>query len=238
MDLKEFNWEAGPNYPYIPREIISNWDVAKMGTQENPYDRKLRMLRQLSLCCSACTMCELGRKEIERNGMARDPHVLSNMNPTRFMIVGQGPGYEEITKGTPFIGASGKNFDNELAKNDIDRKQFYITNSIKCFIENNAKPNYRHITRCKPFLMIEIGLINPKLVITLGASAFGMLCPGANYQMSLGSLTKSEEFDVKVFAIYHPSPLNLADAGRRRDFEYQIKILSKLIKRLNLAEQS
>jgi DNA polymerase len=238
MDLQEFDWQGGPNYPFIPREIISSWDVAIMGLQETPFDRKLRMLRQLSNTCRACTMCELGRKEPERNGTVRDPHVLSNMNPTstRVVVVGQNPGWEEITKGTPFIGQSGNNFNKELAKHGIDRSQFYITNGVKCFTADNAKPNYQHVSRCKPFLMMELTLINPLLVVTLGGSAFDILCPGVGYQQSLGRITKSEEFDVKVFAIYHPSPLNLADRGRRADFERQIAILAKLVKRLSVPE--
>ena len=237
MDLETFDWQVGPNYPCRPPEIISAWDVAKMGIQETQYDRKLRMLRQLSLCCSACTMCELGRRDVEKNGFVRDPHVLSSMTPTRFVIVGQNPGLNEIIEGTPFVGASGKNFDKEIAKYGLDRSQFYITNTIRCFTDDNAKPNYRQVQRCKPFLMMEMALIHPLLAITLGGSAFDVLCPGAGYQQSLGKITKSEEFEVKVFAVYHPSPLNLADKSRRVDFEHQIAILAKLIKRLSAPEQ-
>ena len=237
-DCFTFDWMVGSNKPYHPPEIISNWDVGKMmGNQESHYERKLRMLRQLSTTCTACSMCELGRKDVERDGMCRDPHVLSNMNPTRLVVVGQGPGYEEIKLGTPFVGASGKNFDNELAKNGIDRSLFYITNTIKCFIDSNAKPSYRHVQRCKPFLMMELALIRPVLVVTLGAAAFEILCPGVGYQGALGKLTRSDEFETKVFAIYHPSPLNLTDKTRRADFERQIALLSRLIKRLPESEQ-
>ena len=81
--------------------------------------------------------------------------------------------------------------------------------------------------------MMELVLLNPLLVITLGASAFEVLCPGAGYQQSLGKITKSEEFGVKVYAVYHPSPLNLADRGRRLEFEHQIAVLAGLIKRLS-----
>jgi DNA polymerase len=227
-----FDWCSGPNYPFVPQQIISAWDVAKMSKQEDPYERKLRMLRQLSNTCLACTMCELGRKDVERDNIVRDPHVLSNANPTRIVVIGQNPGYEEIKLGTPFVGQSGNNFDKELAKHGIDRSQFYITNTVKCYIDGNAKPNYQQVTRCKPFLMIELALIHPLIVITLGASAFDALCPGAGYQQSLGKITTSEEFQVKVFAVYHPSPLNLADKGRRLDFERQIAILAKLVKKL------
>ena len=238
MDLKEFDWQAGPNYPFVPREIISAWDVAKMGLQESQFDRKLRMLRQLSSTCQACTCCELGRKDAEKNGTSRDPHVLSNVNPKRFMICGQGPGWEEITKGTPFIGASGKNFDNELVKYGLSRDDFYITNSVRCWIKDNGKPNYEQLLKCRPFLDIEINLIHPHFVVTLGAVAFNVFCPGKNYGESLGSLHHSEIFGVKVFAVYHPSPLNLADITRRQDFVQQMKLVCGMVKKIKKSESA
>jgi uracil-DNA glycosylase family 4 len=233
MDLQTFDWKSGSNYPFVPREIITNWDVGAMGIQETQNERKLRMLRQLNNTCLACTMCELGRKDAEKNGTCRDPHVLSNMNPSSIFVCGQGPGWDELKERAPFVGASGKNFDKELAKHDIDRSQFYITNTCRCFVTGNARPPQLCVNRCKPFLMMEIGLMHPKLVVTLGSVAFEALCPGAGYQQSLGKITKSEEFNVKVFAVYHPSPLNLADKGRRSEFEHQIAILAGIVKKLS-----
>jgi DNA polymerase len=232
LEIFTFDWVAGLNYPYHQRQIISKWDVAKMGIQETQYERKHRMLRQLSLCCSACTCCELGRKDINKDNIIRDPHVLSNMNPVRYMVVGQGPGMNEIIKGTPFIGQSGKNFDKELSKYNLSRNDFYISNAIRCFIEGNAKPNKNHLSRCKPFLDIEINLIHPHFIITLGATPFEVFCPDKKYSESLGSLHYSKIFDVKVFAVYHPSPLNLMDATRKCDFERQMKIVCRMINRI------
>ena len=178
-------------------------------------------------------MCELGRANACKGDTCRDPHVLSNMNAaSRFVVVGQGPGWEELKVGMPFVGQSGSNFDAELIKNGANRLQFYITNTIKCFVQGNAKPTATQVKRCKPFLEMELTIIKPKLVVTLGASAFGVLCPNINYQYSLGKISISEEFDIKVFAVLHPSPLNLADKSRRMEFGRQIAILAKLVKRL------
>jgi uracil-DNA glycosylase family 4 len=236
MDLKTFDWQAGPCYSYKPREIISSWDVDAMGLQEDQTERKLRMLRQLSLCCSACTMCELGRKDAEKDGFCRDPHVLSSMTPSQFFVVGQNPGNEELKQGTPFVGQSGKNFDKELAKHGIDRSQFYITNAVRCYTIDNTKPPQLCIDKCRPFLMMEMGLMNPQLIVTLGAVSFGCLCPGCDYNQALGNITTSNLYGVKVFAVYHPSPLNLAVSSRKIAFERQIKILCKIVKRLTVVE--
>jgi DNA polymerase len=203
-----------------------------MGGKETQIERKMRMLNQLNHTCLACTICELGRKEAERNNVARDPHVLSSMTPSRIFVVGQNPGWDEITKGTPFIGASGKNFDKEIEKHGLSRKDFYITNAVRCYTTDNTKPTQLSIDKCRPFLMMEIGLMNPQLIVTLGAVAFGCLCPGHSYDQALGNITTSDIYGVKVFAILHPSPLNLTQQIRRSAYERQIEILAKLMKRL------
>lgn len=218
-----------PLSPFI-KPLIGNWDAVEVGKTERPYDRKMRMLRQVNLACRACSMCELGLAEATEDNRLYDPHVFSNMNPVRFVVVGQGPGMEEIKQGTPFVGQSGRNFDAELAAGGLTRADLYISNAVRCHTANNTKPTPRHIARCKPFLAIEVGIIKPHFLISLGSVAFSVLCPDTKYADALGKLTHSQEFDVKVFAIYHPSPLNLADKHRAADFKQQMALLCKLIK--------
>lgn len=230
-ELEKFDWfhfvSTAPKTSFMP-DIISVIGVHN----ETPYDRKLRMLRQLSNTCLACSMCSLGQCGAKRNDTVRDPHVLSNMNPTRYMVVGQGPGWTELEKREPFVGAAGKNFDAEIAKHGLDRSWFYITNTIRCFVPDNAKPDKKSIARCEPFLQIEFNLIKPFLVITLGAVAFEQLCPDADFAAALGNITKSTKYGVSVYSIYHPSPLNLADSSRREAFAAQIKKMCLLVKAL------
>jgi len=234
--IDEFDWSTDSldPQPIFKREIITLWDV-KMG--ESNYDRRMRMLRQLSLTCQACTMCELGRKEACKNDICRDPHVLSNMNPVRVVVVGQNPGWNELEYREPFIGAAGKNFDNEIAKHGMSRADFYITNIVKCWTPGNSKPDYKHVQRCSPFLQMEINLIRPHFVVTLGAVSFGALCPGVVYSEGLKKLSDSSVYGVKVFAVYHPSPLNMNHAGPRAAFQDQIATLCNLIKKFRNRSQ-
>ncbi len=200
--------------------------------EETPYDRKLRMLRQLSTACVACSMCELGLKEAIKGDIARDPHVFSNMNPTRYMVVGQNPGWNELEKREPFVGAAGGNFDKEISKHGLSRDDFYICNTVRCFTQGNSRPTDKHKKRCEPFLQIEINLIKPRLVIALGAVAFSQLCPEAEFSGGLKKITKSSLYNVPVFAIYHPSPINFRDGSRRELFASQIKVMCALVKEL------
>lgn len=204
---------------------------------EEPYGRKLRMLEQVRRSCMACSMCELGRKGVSRDDrLFHDPHVFSNMNPTRFVVVGQNPGWDEVEDCLPFVGAAGVNFDTELARNGLDRSYFYITNAVKCHTARNAKPLYSHTSCCEPFLKIELTLIRPLLVVALGALAFEALCPASKFSESLGTVTTGGVYDVPVFAALHPSPRNLDSDGRLAEFRAQIKLLCKLVRKLNAME--
>jgi uracil-DNA glycosylase family 4 len=194
------------------------------------YERQ-EFIDQLYYACKSCVMCELGRKQAVKNGVSRDPHVLSNRNPSRFVVVGQNPGWDEIGANQPFVGAAGKNFDKEIEKHGLVRNDFYITNTCKCWTNGNMRPTYKHVKQCSPFLRMELQTLMPLLVVALGSVAFNVLCPGVNFSQSLCKLTASQEYDVQVFTIYHPSPLNL-NSGRRGEFERQIRILCKIIQGL------
>ena len=195
-------------------------------------DKHLRMLRPLRDTCMECTMCRLGRQEHIHNGKKLEQsHVFSNMNPSRYMVVGQNPGFNECEKGEPFVGDAGDNFNLEVEKNGLTRDKFYITNALKCHTPENRKPESDELTACEPYLKMELKLLRPLIVVALGASAFEVLCPGKKLSDCLGKITHSP-FDVKVYAVYHPSPRNMVDPTRKSRFEKDIMMLCALIKKI------
>ncbi len=220
--------------PFKRSDPITIGDViVTTGTKtEEPRDRKLRFLRQLKLTCMSCTMCSLGQRDACKDHVIRDPHVFSSMEPSRIVVVGQNPGWEELEKNIPFVGAAGRNFDAELAANGTSREQLYIANTVRCYTDFNAKPDAHTVARCAPFLQMEFNILNPKLVVALGAVAFSRLCPSAHYATNLGKIVRSEVYGLPVMPILHPSPLNLQQQARRREFARQMKILCSVIARL------
>ncbi|MEM3000672.1 MAG: uracil-DNA glycosylase [Candidatus Nitrosocaldus sp.] len=196
---------------------------------------KLNMLRPLRAACKSCTMCNLGVIDHTHLGeRIEDYRVFSNMRPSRFVVIGQNPGYNECVQDEPFVGDAGTIFNNEITKHGIDRSMFYITNVVKCHTPDNRKPERDEIEACKPFIMMELKLLKPILVITLGAVAFQVLCPDRQYSDSLGKVVQST-FGVNVYPIYHPSPRNMQHPERRAKFDSDIAALCALIKKLGLA---
>lgn len=224
------NSEIGDHQKMVDRIIYHDW-VSRPDMSQDDLE-KLRMLRPLRATCKECQMCRLGRMEhIHNDKPINDPHVFSTMTPSQFMVVGQNPGYNECVKDEPFVGDAGEFFNKTIEENGLSRKDFYVTNAVKCHSPENRKPEADEVETCLPFLLMEMRTLRPVLVITLGATAFDILCPGMGLTDNLGTIIKSK-YGVKVYPVYHPSPRNMADPSRKSKFQSDIYALCELIKRL------
>ena len=133
-----------------------------------------------------------------------------------WLFVGEGPGAEEDARGEPFVGQAGRLLDNMLASIGLMRgRDVYIANVIKCRPPGNRVPEPQEAAQCEPFLLRQIGLIRPKLIVALGKTAASNLL---RTQASLGSLRgRLHDFHgTPVLVTYHPAYLlrNLPDKAK------------------------
>ena len=97
-----------------------------------------------------------------------------------WLFVGEAPGEEEDKIGEPFVGDSGKLLDNMLQHLQLSRHQnIYIANTVKCRPPYNREPTDAEMNNCQDFLLQQIGLIQPKIIVCLGKVAFYALLDGA-----------------------------------------------------------
>jgi uracil-DNA glycosylase len=116
---------------------------------------------QLGQTCSTCTNCKLAS--------TRNNVVFGEGNPkARLMLIGEAPGQEEDRTGKPFIGLAGQLLEQILNAVGITRAEVYIANVIKCRPPNNRNPEPEEISACEPWLLEQIRLIQPQIIITLG----------------------------------------------------------------------
>ena len=84
------------------------------------------------------------------------------------LFIGEAPGYNEDLQGKPFAGRSGKVFDELLESIELKREKIYITNILKCRPPKNRNPLLSEIKSCTPYLDKQLGIIKPKIIVTLG----------------------------------------------------------------------
>jgi len=186
------------------------------------------MLTKIKAVCESCTLCPLGKRVPNVKGKTFNPRLLSNMVESKFVVMGQNPGYNECIKREPFVGQAGTNFDKEIAKYGLSRKDFYITNVLHCYTDKNRPPKKSELSACKTIVNMELDYLKPKLIITLGAFAFRYFFPKETYKTSLGKILKHNTYG-NVFPIYHPSGMNLANPDRRKKFEEDIAKLAGIV---------
>jgi uracil-DNA glycosylase len=122
----------------------------------------LRLIREDLGDCTRCKLHQQGRKQI----------VFGVGNPRAdLMFVGEGPGADEDTQGEPFVGRAGQLLNNMIKAMGIRREDVYIANVVKCRPPGNRTPEPDECGTCSPFLMRQIAVVKPKVVVALGAVA-------------------------------------------------------------------
>lgn len=136
---------------------------------------KASLLVPVAREASSCTGCGLSE--------TRTMVVFGEGNPdSPLMLVGEGPGETEDLTGRPFVGRAGALLDECLAENGITRSHIYVANVVKCracIAENNRKrnrpPSSAEIDACKPWLMQQIEIIRPMVILCVGAPSASTL---------------------------------------------------------------
>ncbi len=123
------------------------------------------------------------------------------------VLVGEAPGEQEDLKGEPFVGRAGKLLDKILSAIDRTRKKdVYICNVLKCRPPNNRDPLASEVSECEPYLIHQINLIRPKLIVALGRVAGKTLL---NVDNSLKSMRGQlhDYHGTPLIVTYHPAAL-------------------------------
>ncbi|APE25376.1 MULTISPECIES: UdgX family uracil-DNA binding protein [Streptomyces] len=173
---------------------------------------------------AGCQGCPLHRDATGTVFGRGDPHA-------RLMLVGEQPGDQEDREGVPFVGPAGRLLSRALREAGIDEEGLYVTNAVKHFkfTEDATRkrrihkaPSLRETLACRPWLMAELRLVSPELVVTLGATAGrALLGPsfrvGADRGVPRPLTDAGEGTDTRVLATVHPSAVLRA---RDRDDMY------------------
>jgi len=188
-------------------------------------------VREAAAHCQACPLWEPATQTVFGKGPA----------DARVLFIGEQPGDVEDRKGEPFVGPAGRLLDRALEEAGIDRSQTYVTNAVKHFrFTQSGKrrlhqtPGPEHVAACRPWLDAELSLVNPELIVCLGATAAkamfgnsfritkqrGQLVP---FEPAGGEGTLFEDAAVQsawIMATAHPSAvLRVPEGGRQAAYD-------------------
>jgi uracil-DNA glycosylase family protein len=174
----------------------------------------LPALREAAAGCRACDLWQRGTQTVFGEG-PKSADVL---------FVGEQPGNDEDLAGRPFVGPAGKLFDRALGEAGIDRARTYVTNVVKHFKWEprgkrriHAKPNALEITACRPWLEAEIALVQPRVVVCLGATAaIALLGKSFRVTKQRGQFVPSPLAPLVTATVHPSSILRAPDVDTRR----------------------
>jgi uracil-DNA glycosylase family protein len=195
-----------------------------------PERMSVTALREAAAGCRGCHLWQVGTQTVFGEG-ARDAEV---------MFVGEQPGDQEDRAGRPFVGPSGRLFDEALEEAGIERSVTYVTNAVKHFKWQargkhriHQKPNWAEMTACRPWLEAELAAVKPRVLVLLGATAAQTLL-GRQFRVtqSRGQLVESDLAEA-VTATVHPSSILRGEPSERETnfaaFVNDLRVVAKLL---------
>lgn len=189
---------------------------------------KTAELEKIAQEVNECRKCELGSLRTNTVPGEGSPNA-------RIMFIGEAPGADEDAQGRPFVGRAGQLLDKIIGACGLKRSDVFICNILKCRPPDNRDPRAEEIISCLPYLQRQIEIINPEIIVALGAHAARTLL---NTTKPIGQLRgQFHEYyagigrpPIKLMATYHTAYLlrNYSQENRRRVWEDMKKVLAEL----------
>jgi len=202
---------------YLLRELGYRYtDVTPSDLEPDPVELP-DTLESLEKTVTNCHLCDLSKSRHKTVFGEGDPHA-------KLMFVGEGPGATEDSTGRPFVGRAGelltRMIENVL---HLRREQVYIANIVKCRPPGNRVPTPEEALTCRPYLMKQIELIRPRIIMTLGGTAYRYLTNDETPVSRVrGHIIRSEGY--LLIPTFHPSYLLRNPSAKKLAWEDLIKV--------------
>jgi uracil-DNA glycosylase len=148
-----------------PMKLVSFNNLAPLPAGPVPVAERAAALLAIQKEIGDCTRCPLAYA-------GRHTIVFGDGSPTaQLMFVGEGPGADEDAQGLPFVGKAGQLLNNMIGAMGLKREEVYIANIVKCRPPGNRVPEPVEASTCSQFLLRQIDVVQPKVIVALGATA-------------------------------------------------------------------
>ena len=206
---------------YLMKQLGYNYTSVTAFKEDEPDLTLPNTLEKLKKQAHECHLCDLSK--------SRTHVVFGEGNENAgIMFVGEAPGATEDSAGKPFVGRSGELL-NKMIENVLflAREEVYISNIVKCRPRENAEPTPTEAHTCHPYLLKQIELIKPKIIVALGATAYDYLS-GDDTPISKVRGTLHTQHSYTLVPTYHPSYLLRNPSAKKEVFE-DLKMIKGLM---------
>jgi uracil-DNA glycosylase family 4 len=183
-------------------------------------DLKLR-LEVIAETVRSCTRCGLS-KHRKQTVFAR------GTGSSGVCFVGEGPGADEDAQGLPFVGAAGQLLDKMIAAMGLGRDEVYVCNIVKCRPPDNRKPELDEMAACIPYLNEQLDLIQPRVIVALGATAMQGLLGTTEGITRLRGKWKQYRGQIDVMPTFHPAYLLRTPSAKREVWDDLQEVLRRV----------
>ncbi len=189
---------AAPEFFSVMPKPLSFDVLVPLPTHSTPPEARAAALEAVRAEIGDCTRCPLAYA-------GRHTIVFADGDPNAdIMFVGEGPGADEDASGLPFVGKAGQLLNNMIAAMGLKREEVYIANIVKCRPPANRQPEPVEANTCSQFLIRQIDIVQPKVIVALGATAATYLLGVKQSLASLRGVWHSAR-GAKVAVTYHPA---------------------------------
>lgn len=207
--LKELHQHKSMGYTYYKNTL-------KPSTYETNFiPNSINELNKTLLNCHLCQLSKIRKKVVLGEG---------NIN-SKIMFISEAPNASEDIAGKPFVGKSGELFDKIIESMlNLKREDVYISNIIKCKPSKNNPLSIQDINLCKPYILKQITIVNPSIIVTLGSSSFSYLT--GDFETSFESIRGEvlQFGNAKLVPTLHPSYLIKNPSSKKDVFKDMVKI--------------
>jgi uracil-DNA glycosylase len=210
------------------QSLLTSAATVQASNAQPPADKEAAMaeLRSRALACTRCPHLVKSRRQVVFG--VGDVHAT-------LMFVGEAPGADEDAQGEPFVGAAGQLLTRIIQTMGLSRQTVYIANILKCRPDTpgqssgNRPPTEEEMETCIPYLLEQIDVIRPKVIVALGATAVkGLL----HSKIGISKLRGQWQVfrGIPTLPTYHPAYLlrNQALSEKRKVWEDMLKVMEKL----------
>ena len=200
---------------------VGGWPLAEgeisTANSQQPTANLLGDLEKIALACDKCRLAKTRTQVVYGVG---SPNA-------DLMFIGEAPGRDEDIQGKPFVGRAGQLLTDIVKAMKLTRDDVYIANVIKCRPPENRNPEPDELEACRPWIRRQIGIIQPKVIVTLGRFALQSLTE-KGYAISSVRGQWLDYNGIKVMPTYHPAYLLRNPAAKKEVWSDMKKVMAEL----------